>query len=367
MKLHQGLIYAAVCSVAFVATSAHAQLLPPFETATREAAIVDSSAQTLNEVMSIPARGIPRTLLADAQGLVIVPGVLKGGFVIGVERGHGVVVVRDEAGRWQLPQFVTITGGSIGWQAGLQATDLVLVFKTKKSVTGLLSGKFTVGVDATAAAGPVGRSASAATDAKLQAEIYSYSRSRGLFAGFSVDGAKINIDRNAAAVYYRPTVAVPPGQAAPLPGSALRLMQTVAFYTTNVVEPPASAATNPAPANETPTAAGALVPIAVAPQPAVDTQQLRAELAAASNRLGGLVDPAWQSYLALPPEIYVGNTLPSREALLQSLAKFQSIAAHPQYSALSTRPEFAETQQLLQRMIDAVPAPSLNLPPPPGQ
>jgi lipid-binding SYLF domain-containing protein len=366
MKLHQGLIYAVVCSVAFIATSAHAQLLPPFETATREASIVDTSAQVLTEVMSIPARAIPRSLLADAQGLVIVPGVLKGGFVIGVERGHGVVVVRDEAGRWQLPQFVTITGGSIGWQAGLQATDLVLVFKTKKSVTGLLSGKFTVGVDATAAAGPVGRSASAATDAKLQAEIYSYSRSRGLFAGFSVDGAKINIDRNAAAVYYRPTVAVPPGQAAPLPGSALRLMQTVAFYTTNVVEPPVAVA-NAAPATDAPTAAGALVPIAVAPQPAVDTQQLRAELAAASNRLGGLVDPAWQSYLALPPEIYGGNSAPSREALLQSLAKFQSIAAHPQYSALSTRPEFAETQQLLQRMIDALPAPSLNLPPPPGQ
>ncbi|MGC3969368.1 MAG: lipid-binding SYLF domain-containing protein [Pirellulales bacterium] len=343
------------------ADRAAAQLLPPFEMATREAAIADSSAQVLNEIMAIPAQGIPRTLLGDAQGLVIVPGVLKGGFVIGVERGRGVVVVRDAAGQWQLPQFVTITGGSIGWQAGLQATDLVLVFKTKKSVEGLLTGKFTVGVDATAAAGPVGRSASAATDGKLQAEIYSYSRSRGLFAGFSVDGAKINIDQRMTEAYYRPTVAAAPGQAVPLPGSVLRLMQTVARYTAAVVEPPAAVVS-----------AGNLTPVPVAPvtavpQPAVDVAVLRSDLAASSNRLGGLVDPAWRSYLALPAEVYGGDALLSRDQLVQALARFQSVAAHPQYAALATRPEFAETQQLLQRLFDALPAPTLNLPPPPAQ
>jgi len=325
-----------------------AQALPPFEVNSREAAIVDSSAQVIREIMSIPASGIPASLLADAQGIVIVPGMLKGGFVIGVERGHGVVLVRDPAGQWQLPQFLTMTGGSLGWQAGIQATDLVLVFKTTRSVQGLLNDKFTIGVDAAAAAGPVGRNASASTDATLQAEIYSYSRSRGLFAGLALDGSKLQIDRNATSSYYRPPYATPAGQAAPVPASSLRLIQEINRYTTNV------AVVAPVQAAPPGQVAGAANPATV-----------RQQLAAASQRLAGIVDEAWRNHLALPAEAYGGDAMPSVENLELALSRFQAVAAHPEYAALASRPEFTETTQLLQQMISLLPRPALALPPPP--
>ena len=106
---------------------------------------MESACQVLNEIMAIPAKAIPRSLVADAQGIAIMPGLLKGGFVVGVRHGRGVVVVRDENGGWRPPTFITITGGSLGWQVGIQATDIVLVFKTKTSVEGLMRGKFTLG------------------------------------------------------------------------------------------------------------------------------------------------------------------------------------------------------------------------------
>ncbi len=116
--------------------------------------------------MAIPASGIPASLLANAQGIVIIPDLVKGGFVLGVRHGRGIVMVRDERGFWRPPSFVTLTGGSVGWQIGLQVTDIILVFKTRSSVQGLLRGKFTLGADAAAAAGPVGREAAAATDTR---------------------------------------------------------------------------------------------------------------------------------------------------------------------------------------------------------
>ena len=136
--------------------------------------------QVLHEVILIPGRQIPERLLAEAQGIAIIPRVIKIGFIAGVRRGHGVMLVRDAEGEWSLPQFITLTGGSVGWQAGVEGTDVVLVFMTKKSVEGMLRGKFTIGADASVAAGPIGRDAAAATDARLKAEILSYSRSRGL-------------------------------------------------------------------------------------------------------------------------------------------------------------------------------------------
>ena len=330
------------------ASQARAQGLPPFEFNTHEAAIVDSSAQVLREIMTIPGKGIPASLLAKSEGIVIVPGMLKGGFVIGARHGRGVVVVRDQNANWQMPQFMTITGGSIGWQAGIQATDLVLVFMTKKSVQGLLTGKFTIGADASAAAGPVGREASASTDARLQAEIYSYSRSRGLFAGLSVDGSKISIDSNATAVYYRPQAELPAGQAAPVPASAMRLMQEIARYSTTTVD-----------------AADAPMNVAAAPAAAPNQQVAREQLAAASQRLGAMVDVPWRNYLALPAETYGGPNMPALEGLEQALVKFQTVAGNPQYAALAARPEFKETLQLLQQMIAATPRPAIALPPPP--
>jgi lipid-binding SYLF domain-containing protein len=139
----------------------------------QEEVTVTSASQVLNEIMAIPSKQIPQAMLANAHGIAIVPNVVKGGFVVGVRYGKGLVVVRDGTGAWRPPMFITLTGGSLGWQAGIQATDLILVFKTQKSVQGLMSGKFTIGADASAAAGPVGRQASAATDAQLKSEILS--------------------------------------------------------------------------------------------------------------------------------------------------------------------------------------------------
>jgi len=165
---------------------------------------VQESEQVLGELIAIPGKEIPQRLLAEAQGVAIIPNVIKVGLVAGGRRGHGVVMVRDAQGQWTLPQFVTLTGGSVGWQVGIQGTDVVLVFTTRRGVEGLLKGKFTVGVDASIAAGPMGRNAAAATDTELKAEIFSYSRSRGLFLGASLDGSLLEIDQGAAASFYGP-------------------------------------------------------------------------------------------------------------------------------------------------------------------
>ena len=194
----------------------------------QEDAKVRESIGVFNEVMAIPAGGIPRGLLKDAHGVAIIPGVIKGSFVVGARFGKGVLLVRDDNGGWHAPVFVTLTGGNIGWQVGVQATDVVLVFKTRSSVNGLLSGKFTIGADAAAAAGPVGRQAAAATDGHLAAEIYSYSRSRGLFAGVSFDGSVIQVDSIANASYYR---APAPGAPVIVPEAAQQLVMQVTQYT----------------------------------------------------------------------------------------------------------------------------------------
>jgi len=191
---------------------------------------VTSATESLAEIMSIPANGIPASLLKDAEAVAIVPSVLKASFVVGGRRGHGVVVLRGPDGQWANPLFVTLTGGSVGWQIGVQSTDIFLVFKTKRSLDGFLKGrKFTLGADAAVAAGPVGRQAEAGTDGKLQAEILSYSRSRGLFAGVSLEGSVIEPDPWANAAYYRlPTVtpdAIIAGQAVQTPASAMKLRE----------------------------------------------------------------------------------------------------------------------------------------------
>lgn len=325
----------------------------PAEIPTPESAIVDAATQVVQEIMAIPGKGIPASLLADAEGLVIIPGMIKGGFVIGVKHGRGVVVVKDPNNGWQLPQFMTITGGSVGWQVGVQATDLILVFKTKKSIQGLLGGKFTIGADASAAAGPVGRDAQVATDAALRAEIYSYSRSRGLFAGVALDGSGLSMDSGATALYYQPRVAVAPGQPAPVPASAVRLIEEITKYSKQTV----GEVTGPGP-GLTPIAA----PVEVA---ANDPRSVQARLAASSQRLGGIVDERWRAYLALPAEVYGGDRPPAPEAMAQAVARFQAVANNPQYAPLAQRPEFAETLGLLQQYLSLTARPTLALPPPP--
>ncbi|HEY7527667.1 MAG TPA: lipid-binding SYLF domain-containing protein [Candidatus Deferrimicrobiaceae bacterium] len=168
----------------------------------KEGEKVESAATVLEEIMKIPETGIPPTLLEDASGIAIVPGLIKVGFVVGGRYGTGVLSIREKNGEWSNPVFVSLIGGSVGWQIGAESTDVVLVFKSRKSIDGIMKGKFTLGADASVAAGPVGRRAEAATDEKLKAEIYSYSRSRGLFAGVSLEGSALQIDDEADAAYY---------------------------------------------------------------------------------------------------------------------------------------------------------------------
>lgn len=160
-----------------------------------------SASDVLHQISEIPENAIPPELLANAYGIAVIPGVIKAGFVVGGRWGKGVIAVRQNGG-WSNPAFVTLAGGSIGWQIGAQSTDIILVFKTRRGVENLGSGKVTLGADAAIAAGPVGRQASAATDAQMKAEIYSYSRSRGLFAGLALEGAVLQPDEDANGASY---------------------------------------------------------------------------------------------------------------------------------------------------------------------
>jgi len=166
-----------------------------------EAARIADAATVLDEFAGMP-EGAPRGLVEKAAGVVVIPGLIKAGLGIGGKHGSGVLSIKDANGNWSEPVFVKMTGGSIGWQIGVSSTDLVLLFMREKNIRSVLDGEFTVGADATVAAGPVGRSGSADTSAKLDAEIYSYSRSRGAFAGVSIDGSRIYIDQSAGAAYY---------------------------------------------------------------------------------------------------------------------------------------------------------------------
>lgn len=165
---------------------------------------LQNSANVLQQIMKIPEKGIPPVLLRDAHAIIIIPGLIKGAFMVGGKHGTGVLL-SHENGRWSDPVFVTISAGSFGWQFGGSSTDLILVFKGA-GVEGLLKGKVTLGADASVAAGPVGRSAEAATDVMLKSGILSYSRSRGLFAGVSLEGAVLLIDEDADAAYYGKTI-----------------------------------------------------------------------------------------------------------------------------------------------------------------
>ncbi|MGH9676231.1 MAG: lipid-binding SYLF domain-containing protein, partial [Candidatus Acidiferrum sp.] len=143
--------------------------------------VVVDGKEVLSDIAQVPEKGIPPALLREAAGVVILPGVINGGFIIGGRFGRGVLLARDSRGGWSFPVFITLVGGSVGWQAGAQSTDLILVFRNKRGVARLIEGrdKLTLGVDAAIAAGPVGREGGAATDVLLKAEVFSYARSRG--------------------------------------------------------------------------------------------------------------------------------------------------------------------------------------------
>ena len=170
--------------------------------AAEQIAKVEDAMLVMQEIVAVPEQGMSKRLLRNATGIAVIPRVVKAGFVVGGRRGHGLLSVRSDDGTWSNPTFITLTGGSIGFQAGVQSTDVILVFKSKRSIEGIVHGKFTLGADASVAAGPVGREAKAATDTDLRAEIYSYSRSRGLFAGVSLEGSSLKIDHDSNESVY---------------------------------------------------------------------------------------------------------------------------------------------------------------------
>lgn len=174
----------------------------PAAAATSEEKRVADAADVLDQLLRIPETAVPPSLLARAYAVAVIPDVVKAGFVLGARRGKGVLVVRQDDNSWSNPVFVTLTGGSFGWQAGVQSTDVILVFKTRKGVADITNGKFTLGADASVAAGPLGRNAGIATDIEFEAEVVSYSRSRGLFAGVALDGSGLTMDRKANAAFY---------------------------------------------------------------------------------------------------------------------------------------------------------------------
>ena len=168
----------------------------------KEVERAENAGRVLDEIMRTPDKSVPDAMFDKAEAIAVVPDVVKAGFVLGGRFGRGLLSIRRADGTWSNPTYMSLTGGSVGFQAGVQATDVVLVFRTRRSVDSLVHGKFTLGADASVAAGPVGRNATASTDAELKAEIYSYSRSRGLFAGVALDGSALTIDNDANQAVY---------------------------------------------------------------------------------------------------------------------------------------------------------------------
>jgi lipid-binding SYLF domain-containing protein len=177
-------------------------LAPPPAAASAEVERAEAAIRVLDEIMRAPDRAIPRKLLDEAYAIAVIPGVVKAGLVLGGRHGRGLVSVRTADGTWSNPSYLSLTGGSVGFQAGVQSTDVILVFRSARGLDSLVHGKFTLGADAAVAAGPVGRTAEAKTDGQLKAEIYSYSRARGLFAGVALDGSAMTIDHRANETTY---------------------------------------------------------------------------------------------------------------------------------------------------------------------
>jgi lipid-binding SYLF domain-containing protein len=339
-----------LCLAAMSRTVTHAQFMAvqnPTDAMVNEATLVFSQALQMQQ------NEIPRNLLANAQAIAIIPGMVKGAFVFGVQHGKGVLVYRDPSGAWQAPRMIDITGGSVGYQIGIQATDLILVFRTQNSVQNLLRGTLKVGVDASAAAGPIGRQTSASTDTQTGAEILSYSRARGVFAGVSIDGSAISLDPRAEAIYYQP-----PGS---FPASAAQLLQWINAYTAQPTVAPV-----PAVGQMPPPSTGGW---AAAGQRGGDAEATRQQLETSARKLFAApdVDNAWKNYLALPPEVYQANQVPSPQAVQQTVQRYEDIARRPEYAALYTRTEFQQTLAALKRMgeVRTASSTSSTLPPPP--
>ena len=319
---------------------------------TRQDLIIANSTSVIEQFVSMRVRKIPTKVFREAQAIAIIPNVIKGGFIVGIRHGMGVLLPKAPNGGFAPPRFVSLTGGSVGFQAGVQSTDVVLVFRTKQSVQNLMHGTFTLGADAAAAAGPFGRQASAATNAQLNAEVWSYSRSRGAFVGVSLDGSALQVDNYADQMYYHTATGLP---GASWPSSAYRLVSVLDSYLG--ITP----STTPAVIQAAPAVAPADLPSSVPSQEAI-----RGQLAATAPHLyAALPDEKWRNYLALPKSIYYENQTVDSAALQSSLSHFDSVASTPQYHLLASEPVFQKVYGLLKRYTASTTASGLSLPPPP--
>jgi SH3 domain-containing YSC84-like protein 1 len=223
LMLASALVALVICAGHSVNTSAAGKV--DNDTANR----LNGAADVLNEIMATPDKGIPQDLMDKAACAVVVPNVKKGAFIIGAKYGRGFIVCRKTNHGWSAPAGVKVEGGSVGFQIGGSETDVVMLLMNQGAINKLLSSKFTIGGDASVAAGPVGRSSSAETDAQLHAELLTYSRSRGLFAGVSLQGATLRPDDDANKDMYGKTMAnqdIVTGSMQP-PANAARLIDAL--------------------------------------------------------------------------------------------------------------------------------------------
>lgn len=175
---------------------------PASAAADEMAARVEEATTVLREIMNIPEETIPEAIMQKAQAIAVIPGLIKGGLIVGGRHGQGIMVVRTGGGIWSSPAFINLTGLSIGWQAGVKTTDLVLVFSDKSAVDSMADGKVVIGAGVSVAAGPVGRNVEVGTESEFDSAVYSYSKTTGLFAGASVGGATLEVDNMANEKFY---------------------------------------------------------------------------------------------------------------------------------------------------------------------
>jgi lipid-binding SYLF domain-containing protein len=229
-------IAAAALAIAMAVTPALAGARGPASAAAPQGASnqvkkIEDAIRVLEEMMRESDKSIPVSLIQNCSGIAIIPDVIRAGLVIGGRHGKGVLLVRTASGGWSDPSFIDVKGGSIGWQAGVQSADVVLVFRTPRSLDNIVEGDFTIGADVGVAAGPLGRTAEASTDSALRAEILSYSRSRGLYAGLTLQGSSIQDDRKANRGFYGTDISpedILAGKATAVPEAAAKLKAALA-------------------------------------------------------------------------------------------------------------------------------------------
>lgn len=252
----------------------------------REEGRLLTATEVLDEIQGMPDQRIPDTLLSHAYGIAVIPDVTKVAFIFGGRHGNGVLVIRDKlTAPWSNPSFANLTGGSWGFQAGAQSSDIILVFTSKAGVEGIAGGKLTLGADASVATGPVGRQGSAATDMSFSAEIYSYARTRGLFGGIALDGSVISIDHAANESFYRKSEVTASeifsGQAPAPPATAAKFLERLAYATRTTVRTAATVSSATPSAmpitNEVPRSDHASPPASVTPAEPARTYPLEDE------------------------------------------------------------------------------------------